>query len=120
MQLGPESSRRARAVEIWAALRSLGKHGVAELIDRTCRHATTFAEGLRAKGFDILNDVALKSMSDPSNDHGNAQDVEDSLTNPSMPPGGPYWSNEQLVLYSCGEATDICLRSIIGSCSINA
>jgi hypothetical protein len=59
-------------------------------------------------------------MSDPSNDHGNAQDVEDSLTNPSMPPGGPYWSNEQLVLYSCGEATDICLRSIIGSCSINA
>jgi glutamate/tyrosine decarboxylase-like PLP-dependent enzyme len=62
MQLGPESSRRARAVEIWAALRSLGKHGVAELIDRTCRHATTFAEALRAKGFDILNDVVLNQV----------------------------------------------------------
>ena len=36
---------------------------------------------------------------DPSNDHCNAQAVEDSLTNQSMPPGGPYWSNEQLVLY---------------------
>jgi hypothetical protein len=39
------------------------------------------------------------NMSDPSNDHGNAQAVEDSLTNHSMPPGGPYWSNEQLILY---------------------
>jgi hypothetical protein len=38
-------------------------------------------------------------MSDPSNGHGNAQAVEDSLTNHSMPPGGPYWSNEQLILY---------------------
>jgi len=62
MQLGPESSRRARAVEIWAALRSLGKHGVVELIDRTCRHATTFADCLRAKGFEILNDVVLNQV----------------------------------------------------------
>lgn len=62
MQLGPESSRRARAVEIWAALRSLGRHGVAELVDRTCRHARTFAEVLRARGFDILNDVVLNQV----------------------------------------------------------
>jgi glutamate/tyrosine decarboxylase-like PLP-dependent enzyme len=62
MQLGPESSRRARAVEIWAALRSLGRHGVAELIDRTCRHATTFAEVLRVRGFDILNEVVLNQV----------------------------------------------------------
>jgi hypothetical protein len=38
-------------------------------------------------------------MSDPSNDHGNAQAVEDTLANQSMPPGGPFWSNEQLTLY---------------------
>jgi hypothetical protein len=38
-------------------------------------------------------------MSDPSNNHGNAQAVEDTLANQSMPPGGPYWSNEQLALY---------------------
>jgi hypothetical protein len=38
-------------------------------------------------------------MADPSNDHGNAQAVEDSLTNQSMPPGGPYWSSEELTLY---------------------
>lgn len=38
-------------------------------------------------------------MSDPSNNHGNAQAVEDTLANQSMPPGGPYWSGEQLTLY---------------------
>jgi glutamate/tyrosine decarboxylase-like PLP-dependent enzyme len=62
MQLGPESSRRARAVEIWAALRSLGKQGVVELIDRCCRHAETFAEALRARGYEVLNDVVLNQV----------------------------------------------------------
>jgi hypothetical protein len=38
-------------------------------------------------------------MSDPSRDHGNAQDVEDTLVKQSMPPGGPYWSAQQLSLY---------------------
>ena len=46
----PELSRRARGVEIWAALRSLGRAGLAELIERNCRHAARFAEGLRAAG----------------------------------------------------------------------
>jgi glutamate/tyrosine decarboxylase-like PLP-dependent enzyme len=62
MQWGPESSRRARAVEIWAALRSLGVQGVAELIDRTCLHATTFAQGFRAAGYQVLNDVVLNQV----------------------------------------------------------
>jgi hypothetical protein len=38
-------------------------------------------------------------MSDPSNDHSNAQAVEDSLIQQSMPPGGPYWNAQQLDLY---------------------
>jgi hypothetical protein len=38
-------------------------------------------------------------MSDPSNDHGHARDVENTLTNHSMPPGGPYWTDEQLILF---------------------
>ena len=46
----PELSRRARGVEVWAALRSLGRAGVADLIERCCRHAARFAEGLRAAG----------------------------------------------------------------------
>ncbi len=62
MQWGPESSRRARVVEIWAALRSLGKQGVADLIDRCCQHAATFAEALRAGGCEVLNDVVLNQV----------------------------------------------------------
>lgn len=58
----PEMSRRARGVEVWAALRSLGREGLAELIARTCRHATRFAEGLTAAGFTILNEVALNQV----------------------------------------------------------
>ncbi len=62
MQWGPESSRRARAAEMWAALRSLGSEGVAELIERTCQHATAFADGLRAAGYAVLNDVVLNQV----------------------------------------------------------
>jgi glutamate/tyrosine decarboxylase-like PLP-dependent enzyme len=62
MQWGPESSRRARAVEIWMALRSLGTRGVADLIERTCRHARTFAEGFRAEGYEVLNAVVLNQV----------------------------------------------------------
>jgi glutamate/tyrosine decarboxylase-like PLP-dependent enzyme len=62
MQLGPESSRRARAIEIWAALRSLGKRGVEELIDRTCGHAQKFAAALGAAGYEVLNDVVLNQV----------------------------------------------------------
>ena len=58
----PEMSRRARGVEVWAALRSLGRAGLAELIERTCRHATRFAEGLRAAGYPVLNDVVLNQV----------------------------------------------------------
>jgi glutamate/tyrosine decarboxylase-like PLP-dependent enzyme len=62
MQWGPESSRRARAVEIWAALCSLGTEGVADLIERTCQHAVAFAKGFRAAGYEVLNDVVLNQV----------------------------------------------------------
>jgi glutamate/tyrosine decarboxylase-like PLP-dependent enzyme len=62
MHYGPESSRRARGVELWAALRSMGREGLEQLIDRTCRHARRFSEGLSAAGFTILNDVELNQV----------------------------------------------------------
>jgi glutamate/tyrosine decarboxylase-like PLP-dependent enzyme len=58
----PELSRRARGVEVWAALRSLGKKGVAELVERNCRQARRFAEGLETAGFKVLNDVVLNQV----------------------------------------------------------
>ena len=58
----PELSRRARGLEVWAALRSLGRAGVAELIGRNCRQARRFAEGLEAAGFKVLNEVVLNQV----------------------------------------------------------
>ncbi len=58
----PELSRRARGVEVWAALRALGRAGLADLIERTCRHARRFAEGLAAAGYQVLNDVVLNQV----------------------------------------------------------
>ena len=61
-QFTPDSSRRARGVELWAAMRSLGRSGLRDLIERNCRQAKQFAERLRAAGFSILNDVVLNQV----------------------------------------------------------
>jgi glutamate/tyrosine decarboxylase-like PLP-dependent enzyme len=61
-QFNPELSRRARGVELWAGLRSLGRSGMAEIVERTCSHARRFAAGLRAAGFQILNDVVINQV----------------------------------------------------------
>jgi glutamate/tyrosine decarboxylase-like PLP-dependent enzyme len=58
----PELSRRARGVDVWAALSSLGRSGVAEMIERNCRQATRFATGLREAGYEILSDVVLNQV----------------------------------------------------------
>ncbi|MFD9165610.1 pyridoxal phosphate-dependent decarboxylase family protein, partial [Streptomyces sp. NPDC059558] len=59
----PELSRRGRAFTVWAALRSLGRSGVADLVDRLCRHARTFATGIRAiDGATVLNDVVFTQV----------------------------------------------------------
>jgi len=58
----PEGSRRARAIEVWAALRSLGRRGLAEMIERNCRHAERFANELRKAGYQVLNDVVLNQV----------------------------------------------------------
>ena len=58
----PEASRRARGVELWAALKSLGRSGLRELIERTCAHAQRFAQELRNAGFQVLNDVVINQV----------------------------------------------------------
>jgi glutamate/tyrosine decarboxylase-like PLP-dependent enzyme len=61
-QYVPELSRRARGVEIWAALKSLGRSGLAGLVERCCACARRFADGLAAMGFEILNEVVLNQV----------------------------------------------------------
>lgn len=58
----PEMSRRARGIEVWAALKSLGREGLGDLVERCCAHATRFAAGLRDAGFEVLNEVKLNQV----------------------------------------------------------
>ena len=63
MELVPEFSRRARGFAVWAALRSMGRRGVAALGDRLCSHARSFAERLQdIDGCEVVNEVVLNQV----------------------------------------------------------
>lgn len=59
---GVEASRRARGLEVFAALRSLGRQGVSDMVERCCAHARRFADGLRGAGCEVLNEVVLNQV----------------------------------------------------------
>jgi glutamate/tyrosine decarboxylase-like PLP-dependent enzyme len=61
-QFTPDFSRRARGIEVWAALRHLGRSGLADLVERSCRHAERFAAALKASGHRVLNEVVLNQV----------------------------------------------------------
>jgi len=59
----PEFSRRARAFPAWAAIRSLGRSGIAELVERCCAHARRFADRLGGQpGVEVCNEVVLNQV----------------------------------------------------------
>lgn len=60
--LGIEFSRRARGIAVWAALRTLGRDGLEQLVQTHCRQARRLADGLRASGFEVLNRVVLNQV----------------------------------------------------------
>jgi glutamate/tyrosine decarboxylase-like PLP-dependent enzyme len=63
MDWTPEFSRRARGFTVYAAIRTLGRRGITEMVERCCDHARTFAEILRAEAnIEILNDVVLNQV----------------------------------------------------------
>jgi glutamate/tyrosine decarboxylase-like PLP-dependent enzyme len=72
----PEISRRGRAFPVWAVLRSLGRSGVSDLVERLCRHARGFADGLAAiPGAEVLNDVELTQVCVAFGDDERTQEV---------------------------------------------
>ena len=58
----PQASQRARQIEVWAALRTLGREGVADLVTRSCTHAQAMAALLSQAGLEVLNDVVLNQV----------------------------------------------------------
>jgi glutamate/tyrosine decarboxylase-like PLP-dependent enzyme len=103
----PELSRRARGVETWTALRTLGREGVAELVERLCGHARRFAEGLTRAGHDVLNDVVLNQVLVSFGDAGTTQSVIDALQRDGTCwVGGTVWQGRTAMRISvCGWGT---------------
>jgi len=94
-QYVPEMSRQARAIPVWAALKSLGKKGVAALIERNCRHALQFAEALLAAGFTVLNKVVLNQVLVSFGDAATTQQVIKSVQEEGVCwCGGTVWQGK--------------------------
>lgn len=58
----PQASQRARQIEVWAALRTLGRRGVADLVRTSCRHASLMAAKLGEAGLEVVNEVVLNQV----------------------------------------------------------
>src|SRR5207249_3274621 len=58
----PEASRKARGIELWAALKTLGRSGLRDLVERTCALACRFAARLTDAGFEVLNEVVINQV----------------------------------------------------------
>ena len=72
----PELSRRNRAASVWAVLRSLGRQGVADLVDRMAAHAAAFAAGIDTiEGAEVLNDVVFTQVCASFGDDARTRDV---------------------------------------------
>lgn len=95
----PESSRRARGFATWAAIRSLGRSGVAELVDRCCRLAKRLADGVMAiSGVNVRNDVVLNQVLIHVGDAQFTNAVEELIQRDgTVWLGGTTWKGERLL-----------------------
>lgn len=119
-----EMSRRARGVEVWAALKSLGRSGVSELVERTCKHAQKFALELDSAGFEILNDVVLNQvLVSFGSDEKTRRVIEKIQQEGTCWMGGTHWHGKEAmrISVSCWATTssdvDKSIESIIRAAS---
>jgi glutamate/tyrosine decarboxylase-like PLP-dependent enzyme len=100
-QYTPDFSRRARGVEVWAALASLGRRGLADLVERTCAHAVRFAEGLGAAGYAVLNEVVLNQVLVSFGDaETNRRTIAALQADGTCWCGGTYWQGKSAMRIS--------------------
>jgi glutamate/tyrosine decarboxylase-like PLP-dependent enzyme len=101
MDWTPEFSRRARGFTTYAALRSLGRAGVAELVGRCCAHARRFAELLADGGATILNEVVLNQVLVRFGDGERTRDVIERVqADGTCWLGGTDWEGEHAMRIS--------------------
>ncbi len=112
--LVPDSSRRARGFAVWAALRGLGRSGVADLVERTCLLAGRMAERLAEGGATIANDVVLNQVlvgfGDTSLTDGSTESRTDAIVAEVQRDGTCWlgattWHDQRLIRISVSNAT---------------
>ena len=104
--LTTESSRRARGFAVWAALRQLGRSGVADLVERCCRLTRRFADGLAAGGVEIANDVVLnQALAGFGSDERTARVIEGVQRDGTCWMGGTVWRGRHLMRISVSNWT---------------
>jgi glutamate/tyrosine decarboxylase-like PLP-dependent enzyme len=99
----PESSRRARAVPVYAAIRSLGRAGVAAMVERNCAQAQRMAKQLNSiPGAEVLNDVVLNQVLVrlPGGDDANRAAIAAIQRDGTCWLGGTTWNGEYVVRVS--------------------
>ena len=97
----PEMSRRARAVDLWATLRYLGRKGVAELIDGMCERAAQFAKLLAAHRFRILNEVVFNQVLVAADTPEQTREILTGIQASGVCwCGGTQWDNEPAIRIS--------------------
>jgi glutamate/tyrosine decarboxylase-like PLP-dependent enzyme len=115
-----ESSRRARGFATWAAIRSLGRSGIADLVDRSCALARRFADGLRAiDGVTIVNEVVLNQVLVRVGDEDTTNRIERWVQDEgTLWLGSTTWRGERLLRVSVSnwstteEDVDRCVEAI--------
>ncbi|MEV4693791.1 pyridoxal-dependent decarboxylase [Micromonospora echinospora] len=104
--LTAESSRRARGFAVWAALRELGRDGVAALVERCCALARRFADGLAEAGFEVVNDVVLNQVLVGFGDDARTDRVVAAAqADGTCWVGGTTWRGRRLMRISVSNAT---------------
>ena len=97
----PDSSRRARAVDVWAAFKALGRNGLAALIERNCAQAQTLASGLRETSAVVLNEVVLNQViARFDDDEMTAQVLQQVQDGVECWCGGTTWQGQQAIRIS--------------------
>jgi glutamate/tyrosine decarboxylase-like PLP-dependent enzyme len=107
MLYGPDMSRRARSIDLWATLKYLGRDGLEQLIDGLCIRAQQFAVELKQHGFRILNDIVFNQVLIAADD---PQETQATLANIQQSGvlwcGGTIWNGRPAIRISvCSWAT---------------
>ena len=116
MMTTPEMSRRARVIELWMVMKTLGRSGIAQLVEQLCARAKQFADELHRHGFEIVNTVVFNQVLVAcSSDSDTTRTLEEIQRSGVCWCSGSSWQNRQVIrisVCSCSTTETDVLRSV--------